>query len=524
MSTHDQPVNFGAAPKAPEIPFAPIPGQAKNENAAPDDGRGVPTSVKVAGGVVTILATLAGIGFGVEAILQSNRAAQREMEKETREYQERSLGQERQFQLDLEKQKAATNSQERSLSVQQTRALAEKDDADAKIAESKRLEAEAEARTAEAVRDKERAASDRASADAQRAIDAEQGKQRAQQFATLQDLISKLRIAKSSNDAEQLVVGIVGFLRADPQVRDVALEALDTRLQSFRAKTETRIIFDAIPDAGSGGLDVAVRANRRAWKALGQLILVDLRNSAQPYVASRNEVKPTVKVASRSDVEFAVFNELNRLNRREPISASRLDFEAEILRIGQDAGVIPRLPHVEPWRVVYVTPFERDAMGDLGLLTPDSAPVRVMENSQPGPVESDHVISDQVLSPELMATISILGSSRNAIERLLPKVAGGSYIGLDACFLPDFTPELPSPAGTISLQNAYVAGADLRALDETGGRPILLFSNKELHDDLFASHSRGVPINPSATEPPQAERRGFFCPRCRHSSCGLRPR
>jgi hypothetical protein len=72
MSDEQRETNFAAGPKPPEVPSVPIPGQAKPEGKSNVYGR-LLGSIKVAGAVVGILATLAGIGFGVEQLVQSNR-------------------------------------------------------------------------------------------------------------------------------------------------------------------------------------------------------------------------------------------------------------------------------------------------------------------------------------------------------------------------------------------------------------------------------------------------------------------
>jgi hypothetical protein len=471
VSDQDKLGKFSEGPKPPEVPMAPVPGQTKSEKTA-DDG-GLPMPVKVAAAVVTILATLAGIGFGVEAILQSNRTFQQQMAKDERDYQERSRAQERQFQLDLEKQKAANEIQRSAESKQEKEAEAEKADADAKIADSKRMEADAEARKAASELQKQTDALAAEQTKEQRAAEVGQRKERADSLTQLQTHITKLRLAKSPDEAVTALAGIGGFVGADPPIRTIALEALDVRLQSFPSKTEIGIIFDSLTDSGPDGLDIAVRANRRAWKVLKSSIYADIRNGhsyeapLQKELREKGGRKETGSAAPFAQVEDPlepIRHQLDGLYRGVPVSrAASLDFDSALKEFEKEAKEVSDVQYYG----VRGIPIER----------------------APG---------SQAFVPSLEVVLSMLSASRDAMERILPKAAPNSYVSLDECFLPGFTPAQSTKARFVSLRDAYIAGADLRALDQPigpdGRSTQLRLGRIDVPDaSLFAAFGHGIP-------------------------------
>jgi len=185
----------------------------------------VPASIKIAAAIVAMLATLAGIGFGVQQIIPCNRTFEAERIKEERLSQEKQATDERNFQLELEKQEIAAATQEAGLLAQQKQSDAQKEDADAQLAESRQKAADAEARKAEADINKARREAVAQDVQDENAAKIEQRKQLAQQLQALTALITKLRAAPSPSDAVSAIAGISEFLRSEGQTKTDALDA-----------------------------------------------------------------------------------------------------------------------------------------------------------------------------------------------------------------------------------------------------------------------------------------------------------
>jgi chemotaxis protein histidine kinase CheA len=487
MSDQEKLGKFSEGPKPPEVPTVPVPGQTKSEKAADDSG--LPMTVKVAAAVVTILATLAGIGFGVEAILQSNRTFQQQMAKDERDYQERSRAQERQFQLELEKQKAANEIQRSEESKQEKRVEAEKADADAKIAESKRMEADAEARKAASDLQKQTDALAAEQTKEQRAAEAEQRKERGESFTQLQAQITKLRLAKSPDEAATALTGVGGFMGADPPIRTIALEALDIRLQSFPSKIEIGIIFDSLTDAGPDGLDVAVRANRRAWKILKSSISAEIRGGHSYTIPLTKELRQKtgnetqqVPLSAEETLEL-IRRQIEGLYRGAPVSpVARHDFDFSLREFAKEAEA------------------SQDEASAATYYTSRSAPL-VFPVARP--------IGNQASVPSLEVVLSMLSASRDGIERILPKALPGSTVSLDECFLPGFTPTRTTQARTVSLHDAYLAGADLRSVMLSPRSGVSLGRRAPPDPSLFAASGVGIPDGPGLGELASADVRLF---------------
>jgi hypothetical protein len=414
----------GSAP--PETPSVPIPGKPNPDKGSDDSG--VPVWVKVAGGVVGILATLAGIGFGLEEIVQSNRNYLQHEAEADRVFKQQQASQEQEFKKELEKQQQLADAQQAGHLADQKRADADKARADAdkalseaKIEESKQKEADADARRVEAERGREesRLADARVKDDVARTE--ERRKQEAEQLTQLQSQISKLRLAKSPDEAFNAVTAITGALGGEEDVRRIALQALETRLEEFPPEPEITLIFLSLPDAGPEALEVEARVNRKAWRML-RLAMSDL-------------------------------NECDAGPRGPDCDAA--DFRLKMLAL--------------------------EALGREGYLGQLENDITAAYNS-PGSGISHHYFRHKT-NPSLRVVARMLGASRDAIERTLSEGAKGARANLNGCFLPNFAPDRPSPVAEISLVGSYLGSADLRGLERAEKEgPVLIFGR--LDDDL----------------------------------------
>lgn len=428
MAEPDRSVLFAQGPKAPEAPHAPIPGQPESKEKAKDeDEQGVPRSIKIVLAVLGGGATLAGIIFGIWQIIAGER-----------HYQEQRDKAERDFQLQLERERGNLAAQMQVQVTAQKKAEAEAAEAQERIADSKKDEADAEARKSDSELQRIRAETEREKISAEREVDKDRRLAQAEQFKELETNIAALRSTVGSTDLTK-VAAVAGFLNSqNDDISRRALDTLDARLEELPSRSEIDIIFEALPNAGIQGLDVAVRANRRAWKGL-----------RRSYIAEYLKILASASSSHKENKSGSDSKEIAREAKSEIFS------RMYVLRKGNPNNIL--------W-----SSFDHSINNDLGI------DFRGVPAPEPG-------------AANLESVIEVLLASQMAIDRALYQADSGSEVYLDYCFLPAFTPERMTPASKISLRGAYLAGADFRALRGLENtKPLtFVFSVHQSDHDLF---------------------------------------
>jgi chemotaxis protein histidine kinase CheA len=394
--------HYAQGNKPPRPPIAPSPGEEERLEDWKQDG--VPRWVKTAAAVAGVLATIAGICFGVLQFMNSNRQFSLEREKEDHE-----------FQLSMQKaqseQQAANESATQALQgeiTQQKKADAEKAEADASAEAARNAEAQAGAEQAKANLARDQLDQQHQDTSAERAAKAEVAKRQTVDMENLAQAIAKLRASAREEDAVTAMSRIVAFLSSeDSAVKTRALEAINERLSSdlFPTKTEIDLIFSSLPDASPEGIDIAVSANRRAWRQLAGAMQAD-------WDAAHSQATTSKLDPSQVDEQWT----------------ARVQADIAMLRMSRSIG----------------TYLAGDNRGRT-YTNPDA----------PGTAQN------------LDSVIAMIVGSRNAIEEMVSNVPEGSTVDLDDCFLPGFAPRKASQAATIRFGRSFLVGGDLTQLGDT---------------------------------------------------------
>jgi hypothetical protein len=339
LGENEQAVDYSRGVKPTEPPSAPIPGQPKNEEKpeGKSEEKGIPTPVKTAGALVGIVTAVAGVLFGVQQIVQSNRAFQVQLAKDEREARDRRDEADHKFAKEMQAMRDQADKDRLTLSAQNTargaelaKAEADKRSADAKIAETARLQAEAEAQKAKAELDKTDLQIKHDEALQEKNSEIERRKEEANQLKELQASIVKLRLVPPDTADFAALGTITAALSAQGTLKDVALGAIDSRLDSFPSRAESEFIFDALPDAGfSEAMDIVVRANRRAWKALGGAVAADFRLEMS---------KPEIRHEPMFVSEALVYRKLAVVLGGKTTETIDRDFHGGLMRAAERAG------------------------------------------------------------------------------------------------------------------------------------------------------------------------------------------
>lgn len=427
--------HFDEGPKSPEVPRVPIAGQLKKDEK--DDGeKTANVTVKNVAAIVGILATVAGILFGVQQILQSSRTFEEQRDQERRTFENQQKKQDNDFKLALDaqqnlaaKDREAFQQHQEIQNTAQQKSDEEIAKAEAQSAAAKRDEADAQAQKSENELQKAKLEADRADDLAKRTSDADKKKEVAQGFATLEGVVFKLRMTPNSDNALEPLGTIAGFLTSDEEsIRRLALDSLEARLNTFPSRPEIDFIFASLPDAGERAIDVAARIDRRAWRILSDSI------RAEYVKESKGRIRPMDRLPN-PDVEDNVHRLLYPLFRGRSDSkfawALRDEATQVILRIS-DGQKPPFLDKFPPLEIV----------------------------------------------------VEMLSGSETTIERAISDAGRDSIIDLDGCFLPGFAPERNTRAESIWLRDSYIVGTDLNNLVGS-----IHLRHSSAKDERFAAYS-----------------------------------
>jgi len=387
-----------------------------------------------------------------------------------------------QFKLQLEQMSSTAAKNQADALSQQKQAEAAKAQADAAAADAREREAQEAATKAQSELERQKLEARESAHREFGAAVADVLKLAAQDFQKLSEAKAKLRSARTPEDAVAALATIVQFVGESPnqgrafelirglnelqgppkptpaqtdedrqeavelaaqqaeingvdeylrRTREAARDALEERLDSdsLPSAAELDIIFASLPDVEghgdpgepfySGPIEIATRANQRAWKLLDKAIYEDWIAYTRNTPANENH---------RSDTGGRWFS-------TGPDPTHRIFVDDEWLERVERRLAPLRIPGVGSG--IASTILSRRSL--------------------------QHESLYAVAGLDLDSVVAMISGSRNAIERaILPQ----GLINLDGCFLPGFAPRLEHPFSgiEISLHNTWIGSADLRGL------------------------------------------------------------